>query len=170
MAGHATDPLHEVQDHDSKWVFFEELFGGVSWDLSPFSFEVAGYRFQLTKFMILELIAALLILLIFLPLARKIREGGLPKGRFWNLFEGLLLFVRDDICRPNLDGVGGHPEHHEPGPGEPAHSQGRAIDARVPAAVEAAEHAHGHHAPAEDHPGDRFLPFLWTLFLFVLFC
>src|SRR5262249_14738028 len=84
---------------------------------------------------------------------------------------GLLLFVRDDICRPNLDG-GGHHEHPAPAPGEPAHSEGRALDARVPAPEEHPhDHAHDHsHGPSAAHPGARFLPFLWTLFLFVLFC
>ncbi|MGO9112995.1 MAG: hypothetical protein ACLP9L_27495, partial [Thermoguttaceae bacterium] len=43
--------------------------------------------FQLTKYMVLELIAAALMLLIFLTLAKRIRGGGPPKGLFWNFFE-----------------------------------------------------------------------------------
>ena len=38
--------------------------------------------FQVTKFMVLELVAAALMLLVFLALARRIRGGGPPKGRF----------------------------------------------------------------------------------------
>jgi len=170
MAGHAPDPLHEVQDHDRYWVFFEELFGGIRWELPYVPIPGTEYRFQLTKFMLLELIAAALLLLIFVPLARRIRAGGLPRGRFWNLFEGLLLFVRDDICRPNLDG-GGHHHVHDPGQ-DAGHSQGRAFDARVPGAEDHPhDHAHQHsHGTSAEHPGDAYLPFLWTLFLFVLSC
>jgi len=80
--------------------------------------------FWITKYMCLELVAAMAILAIFIPLARKIRRGGPPQGRFWNLFEWGLLFVRDGIARPAIGGKG----------------------------------------------ADRFLPFLWTLFFFILFC
>jgi F-type H+-transporting ATPase subunit a len=81
-------------------------------------------RLQVTKFMVLELAAAILMLAIFIPLARKIAGGRPPKGRFWNAFEMILLFVRDEMARPAI---------------------GR-------------------------HDADRFLPFLWNVFFFVLFC
>ena len=58
--------------------------------------------FQLTKFMVLELVAASLMLLIFLPLARRIRGGGPPKGLFWNFFEVMLVFIRDEVARPSI--------------------------------------------------------------------
>ena len=74
--------------------------------------------------MLLELLAAGLILLIFIPICRRAASGQLPKGRWWNAFESLLTFVRDKIARPNLG----------------------------------------------EHDGDKFTPFLWTMFLFILFC
>jgi len=86
--------------------------------------EVFGHHFQLTKFMVLELAAALLMLLIFIPLARRIAGGKPPRGRFWNMFEAMLLFVRDEMVRPAI---------------------GR-------------------------KDADRFLPFIWTAFFFILFC
>jgi len=88
--------------------------------------EVLGreIHLRLTKFMALELVAALLMLLIFIPLARNIATGQRPRGRIWNLFEAVLLFVRDEMVRPAI----GRPE------------------------------------------ADRFLPFIWTLFIFILFC
>jgi F-type H+-transporting ATPase subunit a len=80
--------------------------------------------FQVTKFMVLELIAAALMLVVFLALARRIRGGGPPKGLFWNFFEVMLVFIRDEVARPSIG----------------------------------------------KHDADRFLPFLWNMFFFILFC
>ncbi len=80
--------------------------------------------FQLTKYMVLELIAAALMLLIFLTLAKRIRGGGPPKGLFWNFFEVMLIFIRDEVARPSIG----------------------------------------------KHDADKFLPFLWNIFFFILFC
>ena len=139
MAGHVhvPEPHHEVQD-TSSWPFFENLFEEPVVLPLP-SFELFGIEFKITKFMILQVVAALLVILIYVPLARRIKSGGLPTGRWWNLFESLLTFIRDQVARPNLD------SHH-------AH-----------------EHGHDHHHE-EHHEADKYVPFLWTLFLFVLFC
>ncbi len=126
MFAHEPTPHGHVMDTD-RWTFFEYLFSDtVEWELP--SVRVFGHDLQLTKFMILELVAALLIVVIYLPIARRARKGDLPRGRWWNAFETLLTFVRNEIARPNL---GGH--HHE-------------------------------------EEADKFVPFLWTLFLFILFC
>ncbi len=110
-----------------RWEFFDRVFGvPVEWNLPVIPYPWGG-ELHLTKFMILELIAAALMLLVYLPLARKAASGALPRGWRWNMFEVLLTFVRNDIARPNLGG-----EHH-------------------------AEEA------------DKYVPFLWTLFLFILF-
>jgi F-type H+-transporting ATPase subunit a len=135
MAEHKHDPFEHVQDTDV-WGFFSTLFGDKQ-ELQLPAFPVpyldysselgwsAGWRdFQLTKFMILELIAAALILLIYIPMARRARGGELPKGRWWNAFESLLTFVRNEIAKPNLG----------------------------------------------DKDADKYVPYLWTLFLFLLFC
>ena len=52
--------LHEVQDQHESWVFFERFLDGKSIDL--WSGTIAGYEVHLTKFMILELVAAAIIL------------------------------------------------------------------------------------------------------------
>jgi len=90
----------------------------------PQPFEAVGIPFHLTKFMVVELIAAILILIIFIPLARRIARGGPPKGRFWNFFEVMLVFMRDEVARPAIG----------------------------------------------KHDADRFLPYIWTVFFFILFC
>jgi len=114
----AANPFEHVQD-SQHWHIFDRLFGGWSLSLPE---PIPGH--PITKFMILELIAAFLIIVIFIPLCRRAQKGGLPKGPFWNTFEAFLTFIRDEVAKPNLG----------------------------------------------DHDADRYVPFLWTLFVFILFC
>jgi F-type H+-transporting ATPase subunit a len=121
----AFDHVMDSPESHNKWEFFNALFGSpIEWHLPAFDIPVIHYHFQLTKFMILELVAALLILLIYIPLARRSQTGELPKGGWWNAFEAMLTFVRNEIARPNLG----------------------------------------------EHEADKYVPYLWTLFLFLLFC
>jgi F-type H+-transporting ATPase subunit a len=78
--------------------------------------------FHITKYMVLEVVAAAVMLAIFIPLGRRIATGRPLRGRFWNLFEVMLVFVRDEVARPAI---------------------GR-------------------------HDAQRFMPFLWNLFFFIL--
>lgn len=58
--------------------------------------------FCISKFMILTLVAALIVTAIFMRLARKVSTGDRPRGKFWNLFEAMLLFIRDGVARPAI--------------------------------------------------------------------
>ncbi len=87
----------------------------------PQPFEAIGLH--LTKFMVLELVVAVLMVIIFIPLARRLASGGPPRGRFWNMWETIIVFVRDEVARPAIG----------------------------------------------SHDADRFLPFLWSQFFFILF-
>lgn len=60
------------------------------------------FGFQITKFMVLEVLVAVVMLAIFLPLARKISTGKPIRGRFWNMMEAFLLFFRDQVARPAI--------------------------------------------------------------------
>jgi F-type H+-transporting ATPase subunit a len=117
--------MHEVQDMSS-WHLTDTLFGGLEVPLGP-RITILGHQVGLTKFMILELVAALLIIAIYVPLARRAASGALPRGSWWNAFESLLTFVRNEIARPTIGGH--HPEE-----------------------------------------ADKYVPYLWTIFLFILFC
>ncbi len=64
---------------------------------------------KLTKFMVLEVLVAFALIAVFVPLARKIRTGERPKGRWWNLIETLILYVRDQVARPS---IGHHDADH----------------------------------------------------------
>ncbi len=79
---------------------------------------------KITKFMVLETVIAIVLCIFFVGLAKRLKGGASVKGRWWNLLEVFLLFIRDQVARPCIG----------------------------------------------KHDGDRFLPFLWTIFLFVLGC
>ena len=113
--------------------------------------------FGISKYMILELVLAGILFLLFTRLAAALRTGDAPKGRFANLFEAMILFVRDKIARPAIDSHDHHDDHHD----EHGHQHGHGGHAASTAAV---------HAVREHHDGDRFVPLLLTLFFFVLGC
>lgn len=107
-----------------------------------------GYM-QITKFMVLQLVAFLLCLYVFRGLAKRAASGQPVIGRFWNFWEAIALYIRDEVVRPT---IGGH--HHE----EHGHDP----------------HGHDSHGHGTDlhatHPADRYLPFLWSCFFYILIC
>jgi len=110
----AFDPFGHVVD-SSSFEFFETA------DLHS---AIHGIHLPspITKFMVMELLAAGLIIWAFLWVARKIATGQPPKGKLWNLLESLLIFIREEVAKPALG----------------------------------------------EHDYKRFLPYLWTIFLFIL--
>jgi F-type H+-transporting ATPase subunit a len=94
-------------------------------NLGPLSDLLEPLDLHITKFMVLELFGALVLILFFVGLALHVkrRDVNAPRGVLWNMLESMLLFIRDDIARPAIG-----------------------------------------------HDGDKFLPFLWTMFFFVLMC
>jgi F-type H+-transporting ATPase subunit a len=132
--------MKEVMD-SADWTIFTHFGGSHGWHVPLWRL----FGFQVTRFMILELIVAGLLIAIFVPLARWASRSPTPQGAFWNTFESLLTFIRDEVARPCLMPASDqHAEHHGGPHGEP-------------------------HARPEDEV-DRYVPFLWTVFLFVLFC
>lgn len=121
--------------------------------------------FCISKYMILELVLAAILLLVFSRLAKRLRSGEPAKGAFANLFEAMILFVRDQIARPAIDSHDhAHDDHGSHG--EAAHAHGDSHG--TPALAGAGGPAVAHHL--ETHEGDRFVPLLLTLFFFVLGC
>lgn len=80
--------------------------------------------FGITKFMILELVVAVVLVAIFTQYAKQVKDGQVPKGRFWNLIDVFLTFLRDQVVKPAIG----------------------------------------------DHGYEKFLPFIYTLFFFILGC
>lgn len=110
--------------------------------------EIAG--FQITKFMVLQVVAGLLTFLVFKGLAKRVRTGEPTTGRFWNFWESIALYIRDEVVRPTVgDGHHDHDGHGHDDHGPEEHDRGTAQA--------------GHYA-------DQFLPFIWTCFFYILFC
>src|SRR5262245_55770515 len=85
--------------------------------------KVDGYQFHITKFMLIEVVVALIMAVIFIRLAHRMRKSDVPKGKWWNTLEAMLVYIRDQVAHPAIG-----------------------------------------------HDAERFLPFLWTAFFFVLIC
>jgi F-type H+-transporting ATPase subunit a len=83
---------------------------------------IEPFDLKLTKFMVLELLAALIMILLFTAVASRLRKGSAPRGRLTNALEAMVVYIRDEVARPAI----------------------------------------GH------HDADRFLPYLLTVFFFVL--
>jgi F-type H+-transporting ATPase subunit a len=58
--------------------------------------------FAISRFMVLEVVVAVLLTIIFVRLAQKMRTSVVPKGRGWNLFEAILQYIRKDIAEPAI--------------------------------------------------------------------
>ncbi|MEZ6140416.1 MAG: F0F1 ATP synthase subunit A [Zavarzinella sp.] len=96
------NPFREAAD-GNHWGFFESA--KIEFHLPKFfEFTLFGQQFEvgLSKFMILQLIAAGIILALFVPACRRIAKGDVPKGRLTNAVEALLLFLRDQVAYPTI--------------------------------------------------------------------
>ena len=78
----------------------------------------------LSRYMIIELVVAVLALAMFGWLAKRIATGQAPKGKAWNALESVVKWVRSDVAVPAMG----------------------------------------------EHDTDRFMPLLWTFFVFILGC
>lgn len=58
--------------------------------------------FCISKFMVIQLLVALLLCLAFGWLARRVGQGERPRGRVWNLLEVFVVFIREQIARPAI--------------------------------------------------------------------
>jgi F-type H+-transporting ATPase subunit a len=117
MAGHGDNPLAHVVDHPTLELPYWRFPYALELELP----RIAGI--QVTRFMVTELLAAVLVAAVVIPLARHAARQHVTRGWFLNLFESMVLFIRDQVARPAIGG----------------------------------------------HGADAFLPFLWTIFFFVLF-
>ena len=56
----------------------------------------------ISKHVVAMMIAAVLLLLIFVPFGKAVSAGPVPRGPLTNALESILLFLRDEVARPFL--------------------------------------------------------------------
>ncbi len=96
---------------ESKWVdeklaFYNRSLDGKVLIPQPFGVIKNAYEpysgFCISKYMIIQVVVALLLVVALRWLAKKISSGEAPKGKLWNCLEGILLFVRDSVVVPAM--------------------------------------------------------------------
>jgi F-type H+-transporting ATPase subunit a len=122
MAGHGENPLSHVVDHPNLELPYWRFPYVWEVPLPKIPLPFVG-ELQITRFMVTEVIAALLVMLVIVPLTRHVARSHVTRGWFRNMFEAMVLFIRDQVARPAIGG----------------------------------------------HGADHYMPFLWTIFFFVLF-
>jgi F-type H+-transporting ATPase subunit a len=100
----------------------EHVLDTYAWHISD-ALGLHYHHLPITKYMALMVLAALILMALFIPLGRRAQNGEPPRGWLWNALESILTFIREEVARPYLG-----------------------------------------------HDTDRFVPYLWTLFLFILVC
>jgi F-type H+-transporting ATPase subunit a len=78
---------------------------GATWEnpvvASPNKF-IAPTTFQPTKFVVLELLAAILICAVMIPYARRVKSGDRPKGKFWNMVDVVVCYIKNEVAEPAI--------------------------------------------------------------------
>lgn len=87
-------PISHSLDHNSLEFPFLEV------PLPSFLTDTLG----ITRFVLMEFVAAGLICAVFIPLARHVASNQVTRGRWFNMWESVLLFVRDDVVKQGLHG------------------------------------------------------------------
>lgn len=74
----------------------------------PIDDRIESFDLKFTKFMVLELIAAVLLIVLLTRVASKIKRQGSAKGGFANAIEAMVVFIRDEVAEPAI----GHHDAH----------------------------------------------------------
>jgi F-type H+-transporting ATPase subunit a len=107
------------------------------------------------------------VFLIFNGLSRRLASGKPVSGRFWNFWEFIALFVRDEIVRPT---IGDHDHDHDHGHGDHGHGHSDDHVQGEHGDVFGSYSEDGHAVAHRPHPADRYLPFIWSCFFYILIC
>ncbi|MBN1854482.1 MAG: F0F1 ATP synthase subunit A, partial [Pirellulales bacterium] len=58
--------------------------------------------FCISKFMVIELLVALILCLLLIRLAHRMKRSDRPRGKLWNMLEAILVYFRDEVARPAI--------------------------------------------------------------------
>ncbi len=101
-----------------------EPIATIHFGFKPLDDRIEPMELKITKFMVIELVAAVLLIVVFARLAGQLKRTGAAKGSWANALEAMIVFIRDQVARPAIGG----------------------------------------------HDADRFMPYLLTVFFFVVAC
>lgn len=90
MAGEEFDFVAHLAGHVKDSGEFHFPWG--HWEIPSFLMNIG-----ITKFVLLEMVAATAVVALFIPMAHRLRGGQPAKGRFWNMIEAVLLYMRDNV-------------------------------------------------------------------------
>ncbi|HET6567369.1 MAG TPA: F0F1 ATP synthase subunit A [Rhodothermales bacterium] len=100
---------HEQAEEGNPIQGVERIVKGASHldsELAPADGGAILVDFSITRHLVFAIIAGLIVMAIFIPLARRYKRGigreTAPRGIYHNLFETLVVWVRDEIAKPNL--------------------------------------------------------------------
>lgn len=68
----------------------------------PIDDRIESFDLRITKFMVLEVVAALLLIVFLSRVASKIKRQGVAKGAFSNAIEAMVVFIRDEVAEPAI--------------------------------------------------------------------
>lgn len=102
--GHST-----VKRGDKEYILYHEKIylaanGELTFDEEHYPTNVKPFDLSITKNVLAMMFSAILLLVVFLSMARMYKKGSkVPRG-IQGFFEPLILFVVDDIIKPNIPG------------------------------------------------------------------
>ena len=107
----STEFLNSYKKETPKWseeklAFYNKSLDGKVLIPQPFGVLKNAYEpnsgFCISKFMILQVFVAILLVVVLRWLGKKIANGDAPKGKLWNCMESVLLFVRNSVVVPAM--------------------------------------------------------------------
>ncbi len=92
---------------ESKLRDFNYHLSGKAFIPQPFATLRNAYEtetgFGISRYMIIEVVVAIIMLLLFRWMAGKVQTGQAPRGKFWNLLESMVLFVKTDVVEKGIE-------------------------------------------------------------------
>ncbi|MFN3190521.1 MAG: F0F1 ATP synthase subunit A [Aureliella sp.] len=88
----------EINHHLSGKVFIPQPFGATLKN----AYEPES-GFALSRYMVIEVVVAIICLVMFRWLAGKIQHGTAPRGKAWNLLESIVSFVKTDVVEKGIE-------------------------------------------------------------------